>query len=205
MGLRERKKQQTRQAILDAADKLFRQHGYERTRITDIIEPVDISKKTFFNYFPSKDAVLVELAQHWFIRFTTEAGEIVIADSGDDPLQKLLTNLDARLDIVIKERDFITMLVKYTDLFKIHPDQDLLPFNIVSQNFEEILENIREIQARGDFRDDIPAEELNQIFMSVRNTIIIHWLLDSNSKPEQLKPQIQNALKVLLKGFSAHE
>lgn len=205
VGLRERKKQQTRLAILDSADTLFRQRGYEQTRVTDIIEPVQISKKTFFNYFPSKEAVLIELARCWFERYTTEAGEIVIADAGDDPLQKLLTNLNARIEIVIRERDFIAMLVKHTSLFQIHPNLDSLPFDIVSQNFEEILENIRQIQSIGVFRNDIAAEELNQIFMSVRNVIIIQWLLDDKATPEQLLPKINNAIKILLKGFSAEK
>ena len=81
MNLREQKKHNTRNAILASADRLFRKHGYSATRINDIIEPAKISKKTFFNYFPSKNAVLAELARRWFQRYTTETGSIASTKS----------------------------------------------------------------------------------------------------------------------------
>ena len=54
VGLRERKKARLRQLIIDTAIKLFRKHGYERTRIDDIVDTLEISQPTFFRYFPSK-------------------------------------------------------------------------------------------------------------------------------------------------------
>lgn len=58
MGLREEKKERTRREILDTAIGLFRERGYDNTRIQDIIERIPISEATFFNYFPAKDTRL---------------------------------------------------------------------------------------------------------------------------------------------------
>ena len=57
-GLRERKKQQTRDAIIRASFRLFRKRGFEATTIADIAEAADISPRTFFAYFESKEAVV---------------------------------------------------------------------------------------------------------------------------------------------------
>jgi AcrR family transcriptional regulator len=58
MGLRERKRQQTRQELISTAMRLFEERGYEQTTVAEIASTAGVSTKTFFNYFASKDEVL---------------------------------------------------------------------------------------------------------------------------------------------------
>ncbi len=58
MGLRERKRRQTRQELIGAAMRLFEQKGYEQATVAEIAFAAGVSTKTFFNYFASKDEVL---------------------------------------------------------------------------------------------------------------------------------------------------
>jgi AcrR family transcriptional regulator len=58
-GLRERKKQKTKASIQREALRLFKRHGYDETTIEDIAEAAEISPSTFFNYFPTKEDVVI--------------------------------------------------------------------------------------------------------------------------------------------------
>jgi AcrR family transcriptional regulator len=61
LGLRERKKQQTRLAIHEATFRLIEQQGLDATTIDQICAAAEVSSRTFFNYFPSKAAALLQL------------------------------------------------------------------------------------------------------------------------------------------------
>src|SRR3954454_7720088 len=56
-GLRERKKARTRELIAETARDLFVEHGFERVTVSEIARAADVSQKTVFNYFPTKEDI----------------------------------------------------------------------------------------------------------------------------------------------------
>ncbi|WP_067135558.1 TetR/AcrR family transcriptional regulator [Microtetraspora malaysiensis] len=59
-GLRERKKQETRQQISDTASWLFMQRGFDTVTVAEIAEAAGVSTKTVFNYFPRKEDLFLD-------------------------------------------------------------------------------------------------------------------------------------------------
>src|SRR5262245_43784618 len=60
LGIRERKKQRTRQALRQAALELFLERGFEATTIADITAAADVAPRTFFSYFQAKEDVVLD-------------------------------------------------------------------------------------------------------------------------------------------------
>ncbi|WP_021594568.1 TetR family transcriptional regulator [Actinomadura welshii] len=102
-GLRERKKQRTRQALATAALRLFAERGYEETTIADIAAAADVSPRTFFSYFPSKeDVVFAEIDDR-----LAEVSERLRRTSGEAPMETIRRSIVDVLEAVVAEhRDY---------------------------------------------------------------------------------------------------
>ena len=62
-GLRERKKARTRQAIADAAARLFAERGYQRVAVSDVAREAEVSDQTVYNYFQTKEQLVTDRDQ----------------------------------------------------------------------------------------------------------------------------------------------
>jgi AcrR family transcriptional regulator len=112
-GLRERKKRRTHAAISDAAIALFFEHGFNQVSVAQVAEAAEVSKRTLFAYFPTKeDLVVHRLADH-----ESEAARVVrYRQPGAAPLAALREHFLAGL----RERDPITGLNDRPEVRDLH-------------------------------------------------------------------------------------
>jgi AcrR family transcriptional regulator len=131
LGLRERKKNLMRQLISDTATLMFLQRGFDEVKISEIAAACDVSEKTIYNYFPTKESLLLD-------REETSAASIRKALG---PSAEHISPTEAVVRILAEEMDqFVTNLDEISDI----------GFNVILR-FNDLIEGTPSLRAaRGD-------------------------------------------------------
>ena len=112
-GLRDRKRERTRETISDTAIRLFLTRGFDNVTVAQVAAGAEVSKPTLFRYFPTKEDLLI----HRFADHQGEAARVVRARRTDDtPLVALHRHYRQRLD----EHDPVTGLCDDTEVLAFH-------------------------------------------------------------------------------------
>ena len=91
-GLRERKKRLMRQQLSDTATRMFLERGFDAVKVTEIAEACGVSEKTVFNYFPTKESLILDRLEG-----TVTSLRAGLADTAMSPAQAALRILDGEL------------------------------------------------------------------------------------------------------------
>lgn len=163
LSRRELKKIQSRKAILDSASSLFQSRGLEDVAIADIMNGADLGIGTFYNYFESKDDVLMELLG----RIMQELGERVrILSEAQKPVTEILRELLLAAAMLLAKNRYVLPLFlraaqQATLLNRSKAAVAAPPFTVL---FTRLVE---EGQERGEFRRDIPTAIISELFHSL--------------------------------------
>jgi len=111
-GLRERKKEQTRQAISEAAWRLFAERGFDAVTVAEIARAADVSEGTVFNYFPAKEDLFYGQMESFETALVDAvrdrpAGESALAAFRRFVLDRAV-GLDERAEVIAKAARIIT-------------------------------------------------------------------------------------------------
>lgn len=104
-----RKGSEKRQELLDAAEKLFCQQGYEKTSVQDILDAIGLSKGGFYHHFASKEEVMTALCARRAERAAAFASERL--NGAVAPLERINAVLYAFMPMRKAEADFAAMLL----------------------------------------------------------------------------------------------
>jgi len=117
-GLRERKKDLMRQHISDTATRMFLERGFDAVRVADVAEASDVSEKTIYNYFPTKESLLLDREEDSVREIEEALGPTGLHVS---PVDAVLAILTRELDEIV---DYLTtapaedrqMILRFNDL-----------------------------------------------------------------------------------------
>ena len=160
---RERKKIYSKKAIVDAAIKMFGIKGYQETTVADIMNEADLGIGTFYNYFESKEEILKYLLSEIIVE-TNHVYEALLKEKKS--AAKLLEEMFIFTAQMINTKRFVL------PLFLTAANKGALPKeHMHSKNgltFKLIFSQIIQTgQNSGEFRKDIPAELITEMFHSV--------------------------------------
>ena len=174
MGLRADKKEEQRLAILETTVALFREHGFEETRVRDVAERLRISEGTFFNHFPSKQSVLEAAALAHLDRVSALLHADALADAR--PAAERLEEVVAAFAAAFSgDREFATLLAGHTKFFlgrwseEQWHDAAYRPLTVL----------LEDGQRRGEVRADVPPSQLAELYVGVNLITISNWLAGS--------------------------
>ncbi len=178
LPLRERNKQKVTQRIITAAVDLFKTRGFSETTIDDIAEKAEVSRRTLFNYFPSKEALLMPWAQ--------EILEGYIQPRVLDYLATQPTTIAAIRLLFALTSEMITGSPDVVRAFireSLQIDSGSHPMMVGVGLQALYLQIIHYGQARGEVRTDIPAELLAAYVGALQGPLLFSVLNAEHSPP----------------------
>jgi AcrR family transcriptional regulator len=92
----------TVERILDAATRIFHEHGYTGASTNDIADEADVSVGSLYQYFPNKDALLVALTQRHITTTTSELTDLLVDLPSNSDLETILRTV---VDFLVSQHD----------------------------------------------------------------------------------------------------
>jgi len=206
VGLREYKKQQTRLLLLSIAEKMFSERNFDEVSVEDIVSEAKISKKTFFNYFNSKNKMLEEWTLDWFAKSNVWSSDFTIKVKHNNIL--IPPNIDELLDWIVDHRRIFKMVLTHTNIlsgiYLAKSKNETKIYDVFSPFRAHRLYRVQIAQESGLIRNDISAELICDMYDTLRFDVIRKWLIksDNEANGDDLKKQFHLVMKILLEGFN---
>ncbi|MBI5167849.1 MAG: TetR/AcrR family transcriptional regulator [Candidatus Eisenbacteria bacterium] len=198
LSRRERKKEDTRRRIFEAAVSLFREKGFEATTVDEITEKADVGRGTFFNYFPKKDSVLAFLSEEKLIVAEENLHELLNAPS--TAREKLIGLYCAAGAVYEQDLD----LARY--VFSEWLKRGFAPTQDVERRWQKItLDLIQQGLSNGELREDVEPLRAEAILSSVYVAAIFQFLFcpaDCAQKVVDLRDEIAARFAVVFDGLT---
>jgi AcrR family transcriptional regulator len=187
-----------RTRILDAAIRVFAQHGYHEARVGDIAEDAGVAHGLLYHYFASKDDVLRTI-------FVENWGQLIArfraVEIANEPAGEKLEGI-AKILLRTWRNDPALVTVMVREVARSHQLQDRV--DEVREAFAIVQRIVEEGQAAGAFRRDLDARLASWLFYGGLEEVLTGWVLGQlpDSEDDVARAE-RTAVDVALRGLSA--
>jgi AcrR family transcriptional regulator len=191
VGRRERKKEETKLRIFLAAAHLFHEKGFDATTVDEIAERADVSKGTFFNYFPRKEALGSYLTEEWL-----EVAEQTARETDRPAEERVLELLTLGASSYGENRELARVVARYTMQQLCAPSPEAMG---TQQRLNAAFDTIwAQGQARGEFRADIEPMMARGVLGAVFIGAVMWWVGSPEGRvdPEELQFKLPDLIRL---------
>jgi len=167
-----------RERILDAAERVFAQHGFFAARVSEIAKEAGVADGTIYLYFKSKDELLISLFESRMDRFNATLAAAIPRDAR--PTDKLLAAIRTYLRLVRDERlvaEVLTIELRQSAKFMKEAS---------NPKFGDLLRMlagfVAEGQAAGELDSEVPAPIVARMIFGILDELALAWLLQRGEK-----------------------
>ena len=191
MGIRERKKADTRRALVDAASELFAERGVQNTTMDDIAQAAGMSRTSVFNYFGHKEMILCEIGA----RYVREIADPLRAAERQDPGHAFGAVTDALAELASRQPALIAAVAREST----HPDPERRKCARDTMGYSQLIdEMLDDFEQQGVLRHpEYKASYGNQIIDLLSGVLI---RLAGVASRDELRREIGRSLELFMRG-----
>ncbi|MEW6215545.1 MAG: TetR/AcrR family transcriptional regulator [Nitrospirota bacterium] len=176
-GKPEEQSKERRKVILDAALKTFVKRGYSETRVSEIAAEAKVAEGTLYNYFPSKEDLLLALFDEKWGGIIDEIKKRITRL--DDPNKKLKVMFSLVVSMFRRDRPLAEIFmvdVKQSSIFL-----NNYPVNRVVEFIDLIEEILEEGKRKGIYRKDLDTRVAKMVIFGAAQGILLSWVLSESA------------------------
>ncbi|HUE44339.1 MAG TPA: TetR/AcrR family transcriptional regulator [Candidatus Sulfotelmatobacter sp.] len=194
---RTRRGAETRERLFVAAVQLFAQKGFAETTVEDITNAADVGKGTFFNYFPSKEHILIAFSD---MQLGKLERFVETARNGREPMRSFFRTMSEQMTSEPAKKPDVMRALLQANLSSSSVRNLMRERNARGENLLSQLVQIG--QERGEFRRDVSALEIARVFRQLTFGTLLLWSVYGD---ESLAERLDRAIDIVWTGFSSRE
>lgn len=195
-GIRETKKKETRQAIMQAAVTLFSEKGFEKTSIEELAKAAGIGKGTIYGYFQTKSDIL-----HAFCEDELETLHVELTTNADKEipiLQQMVSIYMSEFNQITQNREFARIFMQQTAFPR---DVDMEKHLANEDNYFKLLFPLLEkAQERGELRRDIDLLYITGHFYGLYLLLVSAWF-SGRVQTEEAETALETLFRQAIEGL----